>query len=241
MLKKSDSQKEEPKRNRSALSRRKSGRGRRGVLNRNSASRPPADRGRSGAGRRPGGGGGRNAAPRAGEVSRASASKFGNGYAQRAAEGVHEKGNPDAVRFVPLGGLEEVGRNCMFLEYKNEIVLIDVGLQFPEDETPGIDYIIPNTQYLEKKKQNIQAIILTHGHYDHIGALPHLLARLGNPVIYATSITKAIIEKRQDDFPNSPKMKIITVKNGDEMKNLAEFRCDVFSAYRIQFMKTTGC
>ena len=82
-----------------------------------------------------------------------------------------EKGNSEAVRFVPLGGLEEVGRNCMFLEYKNEIVIIDVGLQFPEEETPGIDYIIPNIQYLEKKKENIQAIILTHGHYDHIGAL----------------------------------------------------------------------
>ena len=129
-----------------------------------------------------------------------------------------EKGNDEAVRFVPLGGLEEVGRNCMFLEYKDEIVIIDVGLQFPEDETPGIDYIIPNTQYLEAKKQNIQAIILTHGHYDHIGALPHIAAKLGNPTVYATSITKAIIEKRQEDFPNSPKLKIVTIKNGDEMK-----------------------
>src|SRR5258708_19643076 len=72
--------------------------------------------------------------------------------------------------------------------------------------------------YLEKKKANIQAIILTHGHYDHIGALPHLLEKLGNPPIYATSITRAIIEKRQDDFPNSPKMRVITVKSGDELK-----------------------
>ncbi len=106
----------------------------------------------------------------------------------------------------------------MFLEYKNEIVIIDVGLQFPEDETPGIDYIIPNTAYLEKKKANIQGIILTHGHYDHIGALPHLLAQLGNPPIYATSITKAIIERRQEDFPNAPKMNVITVKSGDSLK-----------------------
>ena len=106
----------------------------------------------------------------------------------------------------------------MFLEYKNEIVIIDVGLQFPEDETPGIDYIIPNVEYLEKKKQNVAGIILTHGHYDHIGALPHLLAKLGNPPIYATSITKAIIEKRQDDFPNAPKMNIQVVKNGSEIK-----------------------
>ena len=130
----------------------------------------------------------------------------------------NDKSNPDALRLVPLGGLEEVGRNCSFLEYKNEIVIIDMGLQFPEEETPGIDYIIPNIQYLEKKKQNIAGIILTHGHYDHIGALPHVLARLGNPPIYATSITKAIIEKRQDDFPNAPKMNIKTIKDGDEIK-----------------------
>ena len=135
-----------------------------------------------------------------------------------AVHGPQGKTNADAVRFVPLGGLEEIGRNCMFLEYKDEIVIIDVGLQFPEEETPGIDYIIPNTSYLESKKQNIQAIILTHGHYDHIGALPHLAAKLGNPPVYATSITKAIIEKRQEDFPNSPKLKIITVKSGDEIK-----------------------
>ena len=103
----------------------------------------------------------------------------------------NEKSNPEAVRLVPLGGLEEVGRNCSFIEYKNEIIVIDMGLQFPEDETPGIDYIIPNVEYLEKKKQNIAGIILTHGHYDHIGALPHVLARIGNPPIYATSHHKS--------------------------------------------------
>jgi ribonuclease J len=129
-----------------------------------------------------------------------------------------KKRNEDALRLVPLGGLEEIGRNCAFLEYKNEIVIIDAGLQFPEEETPGIDYIIPNVSYLEKRKENIRAIVLTHAHYDHIGALPHILEKLGNPPIYATSITKAIIEKRADDFPNSPKMRIITVKSGDELK-----------------------
>ncbi|MBI4094198.1 MAG: MBL fold metallo-hydrolase [Candidatus Liptonbacteria bacterium] len=97
------------------------------------------------------------------------------------------------LRFVPLGGLEEVGRNCMFFEYKNEIVIIDAGLQFPEDETPGIDYIIPNIAYLEKKKENIQALIVTHAHYDHIGGIPHFILKLGNPPIYATLLSKAIL------------------------------------------------
>ena len=151
----------------------------------------------------------------------------------------NEKSNPEAVRLVPLGGLEEVGRNCSFLEYKNEIAIIDMGLQFPEEETPGIDYIIPNVDYLEKKKQNIAAIILTHGHYDHIGALPHVLARLGNPPIYATSITKAIIEKRADDFPNAPKMNIKIIKEGDEIKLSNNFTA-LFFGVPHTIPETTG-
>lgn len=140
---------------------------------------------------------------------------------------------------MPLGGLEEVGRNMSFVEYKDEIVIVDVGLQFPEDETPGVDYIIPNVSYLEPKKKNIQAIILTHAHYDHIAALPHVIERLGNPPIYTTSLTRAIVEKRQDDFPNTPKLKLITVKNGDRIKLSNYFTADFFGvAHTIP--ETTG-
>ena len=109
----------------------------------------------------------------------------------------HAKGNDEAVRFVPLGGLEEVGRNCSFLEYKNEIVVIDMGLQFPEDETPGIDYIIPNTTYLEERKDKIRAMFITHGHLDHIGGLPLVLARIGNPPVYSRNLTVLLMKKRQ--------------------------------------------
>jgi ribonuclease J len=150
---------------------------------------------------------------------------------------LEDNGTP--VRFVPLGGLEEVGRNCMFFEYKNEIVIFDLGLQFPEEETPGIDYIIPNTSYLESKKASIQAIILTHAHYDHIGALPHLIEKLGNPPIYTTSLTKAIVEKRQEDYPNSPKLEIHTVKNGDIIKLSNYFEAEFFGvAHNVP--ETTG-
>ena len=160
--------------------------------------------------------------------------------AEAVAEELPPKGRrDDTLRLVPLGGLEEIGRNCMFLEYKNEIVLIDAGLQFPEEETPGIDYIIPNVTYLEKKKGNVQAIILTHGHYDHIGALPYLLQQLGNPPIYATSITRAIIERRQEDFPNSPKMNIITVKNGDDVK-ISNYFSALFFGVPHTIPETTG-
>ncbi|MBI5732469.1 ribonuclease J [Candidatus Jorgensenbacteria bacterium] len=124
----------------------------------------------------------------------------------------------DAVRFVALGGLEEIGRNMMFFEYRDEIIIIDVGLQFPEEETPGIDYIIPNTTYLESKKENIKGIIITHGHYDHIGALPYVLDRIGNPLIYATKLTKEIVLKRQEDFPNSAKPVFEAIKGGDTIR-----------------------
>ncbi len=124
----------------------------------------------------------------------------------------------ETLKFVPLGGLEEIGRNMMFFEYRDEIVIIDAGLQFPEETTPGIDYIIPNVSYLETKKHNVRALILTHGHYDHIGAVPYVLQKLGNPPIFATGITKEIVLKRQEDFPNYPKAKIEVVKDGDEIK-----------------------
>ncbi|MCL4437718.1 ribonuclease J [Patescibacteria group bacterium] len=132
------------------------------------------------------------------------------------------------LRFVPLGGLEEIGRNMMFFEYKNEIVIIDVGLQFPEEETPGIDFIIPNIAYLEPRKANIRGIILSHAHYDHIGALPYLIGKLGNPPIYATALTKEIVLKRQEDFPNQPKLNITVVKNHDKIKISNYFEADFF-------------
>jgi len=134
----------------------------------------------------------------------------------------------DTVRFVPLGGLEEIGRNCAYFEYQNEIVIVDVGIQFPEEETPGIDYIIPNVASLEPKKQNIKGIIFTHGHYDHIHALPYLLPKLGNPIIYAAALTKAIIEKRLAEFPNLPKTKFVTVKNGERVKISPNFEAEFF-------------
>ena len=121
----------------------------------------------------------------------------------------------EPLRFIALGGLEEIGRNCMLLEYKDEIIVIDIGLQFPEMETPGIDYIIPNVSYLEKKKKNIKAIIITHGHYDHIGGIPYVLDKLGNPPIYTTPLSREVIMKRQEDFPNSPKPHFQIIKGGE--------------------------
>lgn len=117
----------------------------------------------------------------------------------------------EPLKIIPLGGLGEVTRNMMVFEYGNDIVIVDMGLQFPEEDMLGIDYIIPNIAYLEDKIHKIRGVMITHGHYDHIGAIPHLIGKLGNPVIYATTLTKGMILKRQEDFPHAPKLKIETI------------------------------
>lgn len=119
---------------------------------------------------------------------------------------------------VPLGGLGEVGRNMMLLEYHNQILIIDAGFRMPEEDMPGIDYIIPNIAYLRGKERNIVGSVFTHGHYDHIGAIPYAWGRLGNPPIYAGKIAKSIILKRQDDFPNQPKLDITEVQSSSRFK-----------------------
>ncbi|KKU12831.1 MAG: hypothetical protein UX18_C0009G0006 [Candidatus Azambacteria bacterium GW2011_GWC2_45_7b] len=134
----------------------------------------------------------------------------------------------DTLYYVPLGGLEEVGRNCSFFEYNDEIVIIDMGIQFPEEETPGVDWIIPNTSYLEKKKKNIRALLITHGHYDHFGAIPYVLERLGNPPIYGTRLIREIIKKRLSEMPNVPKMRFIEIKSRDKVKLSENFTAEFF-------------
>lgn len=106
------------------------------------------------------------------------------------------------LRIAVIGGLEEVGRNCTMIEYGDDIIIIDLGLQFPEEDMPGIDYIIPNMSYFKGKEKNIRGVIITHGHYDHIGAIPHVMGHLGYPPIYALPITVAIIKRRQEDYPD---------------------------------------
>lgn len=134
----------------------------------------------------------------------------------------------EAVRFIALGGLEEIGRNMMIFEYKDEIILIDAGFQFPEETTPGIDFIIPNVSYLEGKKQNVRALVITHGHYDHIGAIPYIMEKIGNPLVYATSITKEIIAKRQEEFPRAAKLNFDIIKPGETRKLSENFTAHFF-------------
>lgn len=121
--------------------------------------------------------------------------------------------NPDALRIIPIGGCEEVGRNMTVYEYGDDIVILDMGLQFPEEDMPGIDYIIPNIKSLQGKEKKIRAVAFSHGHLDHIGAAPILLEKLGYPPIVAMPLTLALIKHKMEDYQkgSSSKLKTITV------------------------------
>ncbi len=126
--------------------------------------------------------------------------------------------NPRNLRIIPLGGLGEVGRNMILIEYGKDILIIDIGLRFPEEDMPGIDFIIPNISYLKGKEKNILGAVFTHGHYDHIGAIPYLIKKLGNPPLFAPALTRGIILKRQDDFSHLQKLNITQVKDGSKIR-----------------------
>lgn len=123
------------------------------------------------------------------------------------------------LRIVPLGGLGEIGKNMTLIEYESKILIIDMGLKFPGEAAPGIDFIIPSVSYLEGKKKNIVGVIFTHGHLDHIGAIPFLINKIGNETpLFAGSLARGIILKRQDEYPEKGKLNIKAVKNGEKIK-----------------------
>lgn len=130
------------------------------------------------------------------------------------------------LRVAVLGGCEEVGRNCTLLEYGNDIIIVDLGLQFPNEDMPGVDYIIPNMSSLKGKEKNVRGVIITHGHYDHIGAIPHVVPKIGNPPVYALPMSAGIIKRRQEDFDTPPLN--VKVTKIDDVLQLGAFRVSFF-------------
>jgi ribonuclease J len=130
------------------------------------------------------------------------------------------------LRIIPLGGLGEVGKNMMAYEYDDKILIVDTGLMFPENDMLGIDYIIPDFQYLLDKRSNVMGIIITHGHEDHTGAIHHVLQELQAP-IYATPLTRGLLEVKLARNGLAQKTDLHTVKAG-EMVQIGPFKVEFF-------------
>ncbi len=140
----------------------------------------------------------------------------------------NEQGTASGLKVIPLGGLEQIGLNITAFEYEDSIIVVDCGLSFPEDEMLGIDLVIPDVTYLKENIEKVKGFMITHGHEDHIGALPYILKEINVPV-YATKLTMGIIENKlkEHDLMNTTKRKV--VKFGQSI-NLGQFR--------IEFIKT---
>ena len=131
------------------------------------------------------------------------------------------------LRIIALGGLDEVGKNCMVLEYGNDIILIDLGFQFPDADMLGVDYVIPDLTYLQDKMDRVRGIIFTHGHLDHIGAVPYLMQKMNFPVMYGTRLTMGLIEKRLEEFGFLKQSKIKNI-TADDTLQLGAFNISFF-------------
>ncbi|MBP9836820.1 MAG: ribonuclease J [Candidatus Pacebacteria bacterium] len=130
---------------------------------------------------------------------------------------IPEVTDEDVVRIIPVSGVEEIGRNMNIVETKDDIIVIDAGFQFVSEESnaPGINYILPNTQYLEERKHKIRGLVITHGHLDHIGGIPFIMERIGNPPIYTQYLTSLMVLKRQEEFPHMEPVKMNVIKEGE--------------------------
>ncbi|MES2994727.1 MAG: ribonuclease J [Patescibacteria group bacterium] len=199
----------------------------------NQSARPPqgpreprregdAPRGRGSRGGRGGGGGAERPGRVSRQIRRTLRRPSGPSQATTQAKAIPDyfpaKPAEGVVRIVPLGGVEEVGRNMFTVETNGDIFIFDVGFQFTsEDTSPGVDYILPNTSYLEKNIDRVRGVFITHGHLDHIGGIPFLMNRFGNPPIYTQNLTAVMIAKRQEEYPDMPKPNLVVVEVGQTM------------------------
>ena len=135
-----------------------------------------------------------------------------------------------SFKIYPLGGQEEVGRNCTVFEYDGDIIILDMGMQFSDEDMPGIDYIIPNVASLRGRERDIRGVIFSHGHLDHIGAAPIMLEQLGNPPIIGRKLTLAMVKHRQEDYKKgtTKNLKTITINSIDQKISLGKFNISFF-------------
>ena len=144
---------------------------------------------------------------------------------------VMSKADAGKLKIIPLGGLDKIGKNMMALEYEDDIVVMDLGFMFPGPDMPGIDYIIPDTKYLEERKHKIRAHLITHAHEDHVGGIPFILPKLPAP-IYGAQFTIKFIERKLEEYklPFKPDLRTINQDSGEKIQ---------LGAFSIEFVRIT--
>jgi ribonuclease J len=127
----------------------------------------------------------------------------------------------DTLRIIPLGGLGEVGKNMTVYETAGEMIVVDAGLAFPRDEHLGVDLLLPDTGYLEGRR--VRAVILTHGHEDHVGGLPYLLREVDVDAVYATPLTLALVKSKLDEHGLGQKAELVAADREMRRSSSAHF------------------
>lgn len=144
---------------------------------------------------------------------------------------VYNKFLPDGtpkLRIIPAGGVQEIGKNMTIFEYGNDIIVVDMGLSFPDSEMLGIDYVIPDATYLEEHKENIRGVIITHGHLDHIGAVPHIIEKIGMPRMYGSDVTIGLMKNRMDEYNINYEGRLQVVSPDGDSVQLGVFKINFF-------------
>ena len=134
----------------------------------------------------------------------------------------------ERVKIIPLGGLEQIGMNITAIEYGDSIVVIDCGMSFPEDDMLGVDFVLPDTVYLEENYSKVKGFVITHGHEDHIGAIPYVFRKINVP-IYTTKLTMALIENKLEEHEMLDVIRRNVVNFGDIV---------TLGDIRVEFIKT---
>lgn len=132
------------------------------------------------------------------------------------------------VKIIPLGGLEEIGKNMTVLEYGDDIIIVDMGFMFPDSDMFGVDYVIPDVSYLQDKKDRIRGAIITHGHLDHTGAIPYIIEKLGFPTLYGTLVTMGMAKQRLEEFGLYERSKLVVIEPEKDVLQLGAFRVNAF-------------
>ena len=132
------------------------------------------------------------------------------------------------LKIIPLGGLEEIGKNITVFEYEDEMILVDCGLEFPEDNMLGVDMVIPDVTYLERNKEKLKGLVITHGHEDHIGSIPYVLKKVDMP-IYATKLACGLIKNKLEEHKMVRRTKLIEVEQGETIN---------FGKIKVEFIRS---